>query len=56
LTGVPFAEGLEALSLGGSGFLGFRISLLLLRWPLATSFLLEAAQYDVGLSIEPIGR
>lgn len=31
LTGTPFSEGWEALVLGGPGFLGFRVSLLLLR-------------------------
>ncbi len=33
----PFCEGLDALGLGGAGFLGFRTSLLLLRSPLAMS-------------------
>lgn len=38
LDGVPFSEGFDALAFGGTGFFGFRISLLLLRWPLAMLF------------------
>lgn len=35
---IPLSEGLEAFCLGGSAFLGLRISLLLRRWLLAMCF------------------